>query len=82
MIDPFKKSFKSYNKNKQNNVAIDKISKVLSQIAGRHPVFLVSETDVKLWADQLPAMQRVIHCVDNKALKSKHPDLKLIKRVA
>ena len=62
--------------------SIDKISMVLTQMVGRHPVFLVSETDVKLWADQLPAMQRVIHCVDNKALKSKHPDLKLIKRVA
>ncbi|MBV63607.1 MAG: hypothetical protein CMP45_03770 [Rickettsiales bacterium] len=73
--------FLSYAKHEPES-SIEKISEILTQMKGSHPVFLVSETDVKLWADQLPNMPRVIHCVDNKALKSMHPDLKLIKRVA
>ena len=61
---------------------LDKISELLMSIGGNHPIFLISEQDVKLWESKLPKFSRVIHCVDNKSLKSIPPSLELIKRVA
>ena len=52
------------------------ISRALSALPGRHPVFVVSEAPLRYWADQLPAVGRLVTCLDNSTLKVKRPDLR------
>ena len=53
------------------------ISELLMSIGGNHPIFLISEQDVKLWESKLLKFLEW-SCVDNKSLKS-IPSLELLR---
>ncbi len=62
--------------------SLEAVSAALRDLPGDHPVFVVSEAPLDLWADRLPDLGRNVTCLDNRSLRMKRAVLTKFRKVA